>query len=451
MPRIAFETMNTLVTTGRVFYAIAIVAFGILHLASGGFVTRVIPWWPAWMPVRSLWAYGVGTILIAVGTALIVNRHTVLVANLLGCALLFSFLALGLPLAAADAVLGGGWTRAGKALALSGGAFLVAQSSLAMAAEPLLAPASFNRRVARLWAFGPLFFGSFLVLCGVQHFCPRGICTVAGADVDSRRPSLDATDNGATAAAVMEAMRILKAVVPRPSRTILAGLWSGEEQGFNGSRAFAQDHPEVARGAQAVFDHDNGTGRFVHVSAQGQPASDEFMKRWLSQVPSDIAGPIRVEASATLSRGIDAFSFSCAGAPAFSFSSASWEYETYTWHTDLDTFDKVVIDDVRSNAIVLAMLAYLASEDPTRLPRDAPPKSFDSLPRAGTTFELGHAGVVPAANTKCVGHLMLVFLAGPIVRNRPKLAFIQAGMGVPCGRRWLGVRDDFRNWLLTAA
>jgi carboxypeptidase Q len=97
------------------------------------------------------------------------------------------------------------------------------------------------------------------------------------------------------------------------------------------------------------------------------------MRRWLSQVPSDIAGPIPVETSATLSRGIDAFSFSCAGAPAFSFSSASWEYETYTWHTDLDTFDKVVIDDVRSNAIVLAMLAYLASEDPTRLPRDAPP------------------------------------------------------------------------------
>jgi carboxypeptidase Q len=195
---------------------------------------------------------------------------------------------------------------------------------------------------------------------------------VLSAHLDSWDAASGATDNGATAAAVMEAMRILKAVVPNPSRTILAGLWSGEEQGFNGSRAFAQDHPEVARGAQAIFDHDNGTGRFVHVSAQGQPASDDFIRRWLSQVPSDIGGPIRVEASDTPSRGIDAFSFSCSGAPAFSFSSVGWEYETYTWHTDLDTFDKIVIDDVRSNAIVLAMLAYLASEDPTRLPRDTP-------------------------------------------------------------------------------
>ena len=93
------------------------------------------------------------------------------------------------------------------------------------------------------------------------------------------------------------------------------------------------------------------------MSAQGQPASDAFMRRWLSQAPSTSLARSPWRRLPTLSRGIDAFSFSCAGAPAFSFSSASWEYETYIWHTDLDTFDKVVIDDVRSNAIVLAMLA----------------------------------------------------------------------------------------------
>ena len=99
-----------------------------------------------------------------------------------------------------------------------------------------------------------------------------------------------------------------------------------------------------------------------------------------------------METSATLSRGIDAFSFSCAGAPAFSFSSASWEYETYTWHTDVDTFDKVVIDDVRSNAIVLANagLFGVGGSDASATRRS--PTSFDSLPRAGTTFALRHAG-----------------------------------------------------------
>lgn len=162
--------MNALLAIGRVSYAIAVIAFGILHLAHGDFVTRVIPWWPAWLPARALWAYGVGVILVVAGTALISNRHTVLVANLLGAALLLSFLVLGLPMAAADSVLGGGWTRAGKALALSGGAFLVAQSSFGIGGGKMPDPAPINQRLARLWALGPWFFASFLVLCGVQHF-----------------------------------------------------------------------------------------------------------------------------------------------------------------------------------------------------------------------------------------------------------------------------------------
>jgi uncharacterized membrane protein len=162
--------MDTLLSVGRICYAIAVIAFGILHLAHGDFVTRVVPWWPAWLPPQALWAYGVGVILIAAGTALMMNRQTVLVANLLGSALLLSFVALGLPMAAADSVLGGGWTRAGKALALSGGAFLVAQSSFGIGAGPMPNPAAFNQRLARLWPLGTWFFASFLLLCGVQHF-----------------------------------------------------------------------------------------------------------------------------------------------------------------------------------------------------------------------------------------------------------------------------------------
>ena len=68
--------------------------------------------------------------------------------------------------------------------------------------------------------------------------------------------------------------------------------------------------------------------------------------------------------------GSDNASFVCAGAPAFGLGSLSWDYGTYTWHTNRDTYDKIVFDDVRRNATLTAMLAYLASEEPRRLPRE---------------------------------------------------------------------------------
>ena len=68
--------------------------------------------------------------------------------------------------------------------------------------------------------------------------------------------------------------------------------------------------------------------------------------------------------------GSDHASFICHGAPAFGLGALSWDYGTYTWHTNRDTFDKVVFDDLKNNATLVAMLAYLASEDPERVPRD---------------------------------------------------------------------------------
>lgn len=194
---------------------------------------------------------------------------------------------------------------------------------------------------------------------------------VLSAHLDSWDAASGATDNGASAVAVMEAMRILKAVVPKPKRTILAGLWSGEEQGFNGSRAFAEDHPEVVAGAQVIFDDDNGTGRINAASLQGFTGTAALLRNWLLRIPDGLVGPINLVDPGTPSRGIDAFSFACRGVPAVSLSSVGWDYETYTWHTDLDTSDKIVIDDLRNNAVLLAMAAYLAAEDPARVPREA--------------------------------------------------------------------------------
>jgi len=153
---------------GRTFFAIAIVAFGVQHVIHRDFVTRVVPWWPEWMPGRPLWAGIVGALLIGAGLAILTGARTRAVATLLGWAILLSFVLLGLPLAAADVPLGGAWTRAGKALALSGGAFLVAQSVLA--ASKSAASAMLSPRLERVTSLGPWFFGAFLTLCGIQHF-----------------------------------------------------------------------------------------------------------------------------------------------------------------------------------------------------------------------------------------------------------------------------------------
>ena len=166
-------------------------------------------------------------------------------------------------------------------------------------------------------------------------------------------------------------MRILKAVYPNPKRTILAAHWSGEEQGLNGSGAFAADHPEVVRGLQILLNQDGGTGRVVEISMQGFTGAGTFFRRWLSQIPSEISGQIRLVDPGTQNRGTDDFSFTCHGAPGFELGSLGWDYETYTWHTNRDTFDKLVFDDLRTNAALVAMLAYLASEDPERVPREA--------------------------------------------------------------------------------
>ena len=191
------------------------------------------------------------------------------------------------------------------------------------------------------------------------------------AHFDSWEASSGSTDNATGTITMMEAMRILKLVYPNPKRTILVGHWSGEEQGLNGSRAFAKDHPEIVSGLQALFNQDNGTGRVQNISAQGLIGAGQSLAKWLTLIPSDITQHIRLTVPGSPGGGgSDYASFICAGAPAFSLGSLDWGYGTYTWHTNRDTFDKIVIDEVKNNAVLTAMLVYLASEDPERVSRD---------------------------------------------------------------------------------
>jgi len=193
---------------------------------------------------------------------------------------------------------------------------------------------------------------------------------VLSAHFDSWDGSSGSTDNGTGTVTMLEAMRILKRAYPNPRRTILVGHWSGEEQGLNGSRAFAEDNPEVVAGLHALFNQDNGTGRVVNISMQGLAAAEPRFREWLTRIPESITRHINVTAPGTpATGGSDHAAFVCHGAPAFSLSSLSWDYGTYTWHTNRDTFDKIVLDDLRNNATLVAMLAYLAAEDPQRVAR----------------------------------------------------------------------------------
>jgi hypothetical protein len=211
-------------------------------------------------------------------------------------------------------------------------------------------------------------FNTVATIRGSEH--PEEF-VVLSAHLDSWDGGSGATDNGAGTVAVMEAVRILRQAYPHPRRTIVIGHWGGEEEGLNGSGAFAADHPQVVGGMQALFNIDLGTGRIDSVSMGGLAGAGPVVRRWLSRIPVSLAGPVSVDEPGTSTEGhSDHSSFACRGAPAFDLLPVEWDYRAYTWHTGRDTYDKLVMDDVRSNAVLLAMLAYLAAEDPQRVPRD---------------------------------------------------------------------------------
>ena len=192
-----------------------------------------------------------------------------------------------------------------------------------------------------------------------------------GAHLDSWHAATGATDNGTGTITMLEAMRIIKEAYPNPRRTILVGHWGAEEIGLIGSGAFREDHPEVVKGLQAAFNQDNGTWRFEKIEGQGYLDADRHLPQWMAVVPTEISDHVELELPGPqANRGSDHVSFLCAGAPSFRLQSPYDEYRQYTWHTNRDTYDKIVFDDLKENATLAAMLAYKASEDPEKFERD---------------------------------------------------------------------------------
>ncbi len=187
-----------------------------------------------------------------------------------------------------------------------------------------------------------------------------GEYVMIGAHLDSWHMGTGAVDNAAGSVVMMEAMRILKALNVKPRRTIRIGLWSGEEQGFLGSRGWLAKHPELHERISAYLNVDNGTGKIRGIWDQSNEAAIPIFEQILW--PFRDLGVVAVRHGDT--GGTDHLAFDEAGIPGFNFIQDPLEYDFRNHHTYLDTFDHMLLDDLRQAAVVVAATAYhLAMRD----------------------------------------------------------------------------------------
>ena len=202
---------------------------------------------------------------------------------------------------------------------------------------------------------------------------------ILGAHFDSTHAATGATDNASGAAAMMEAMRILRAIDARPRRTIRIALWGAEEQGLLGSREYVARHyadrktmalrPDHAN-LSAYYNIDNGAGRIRGIWLQENPGTTAIFAPWLEALGDlgvSTLGPRAI-------RGTDHVSFDEVGLPGFQFIQDRLEYNSRTHHSNMDVFDRVQEEDLVQMAIVAAVFAYNTAMLDARLPRKPLPR-----------------------------------------------------------------------------
>jgi Iap family predicted aminopeptidase len=196
-----------------------------------------------------------------------------------------------------------------------------------------------------------------------------------GGHLDSWHAATGATDNAIGCAVMMEAARILKAIGVKPRRTIRVALWSGEEEGLLGSQAYVKSHfgtvenpgPEFGK-FDAYFNIDSGTGRARGMSVFGPPEAAAVLREALEPFADlGVAGAINTKGRAL--GGTDSTSFNVAGLPGIGVGQDPIEYFNTTWHTNLDTYERVIESDVKSSAIVIAAAVYALAMRDGMLPR----------------------------------------------------------------------------------
>ncbi|HEX6897464.1 MAG TPA: M20/M25/M40 family metallo-hydrolase [Bryobacteraceae bacterium] len=202
---------------------------------------------------------------------------------------------------------------------------------------------------------------------------------MVGAHFDSWHTGTGATDNGAGSSVMIEVMRILKALNLKLDRTVRIALWSGEEQGLLGSKAYIKEHfgdPKTMKltAAQAklsgYFNLDNGSGKIRGVYLQGNDAMRPLFEQWLA--------PFRDQGVTTISirntGGTDHLSFDAVGLPGFQFIQDPLDYSSVTHHSHMDTYDHAIAGDLMQASAVIASVVYDAANRSEMLPRKPLPK-----------------------------------------------------------------------------
>src|SRR5438034_1129419 len=237
-----------------------------------------------------------------------------------------------------------------------------------------------------------------------------------GGHMDSWHSGTGATDNGAGVAVGMEAVRIIQTLGLKPRRTIRIALWTGEEEGLLGSRAYVAQHfgrpetsttaatpPAASDGATATprrggsdgnavaspgpapapalikmpeydklagyFNLDNGTGKIRGVYLQGNESIAGLFRQWLAQFRDLGAETL----SLSNTGGTDHLSFDGIGLPGFQFIQDEIEYDSRTHHSNMDVFDRIQADDMKQAATIMAAFVYNTAMRDDKLPRKSAP------------------------------------------------------------------------------
>jgi len=247
---------------------------------------------------------------------------------------------------------------------------------------------------------------------------------MVGGHLDSWHSGTGATDNAAGCAVGMEAVRILKSLGVQPRRTIRIGLWSGEEQGLLGSRAYVAQHfgARQAQGPQPTgemarmmgpqgplmlkpghekfsvyFNLDNGTGKIRGVYMQGNEAMRPIFRAWLQ--PFGDLGASTLTISNT--GGTDHLAFDSVGLPGFQFIQDPVEYDSRTHHSNMDVYERLQADDMKQASVIMAAFLYNAAMRDEKLPRKPlPPGTQQPAPPVAAVPAAAPLDVKAPANAK---------------------------------------------------